>query len=179
MAPGELLTRWTIRLALALYVTGIVLRVRARGRRSWLVLARLTWVAGCAFFFVHVGCAFQFFHAWSHRAAYEATARQTAEVVGLAWGGGLYVNYVFAGVWAADACWWLFWPGSYQTRSHVIEVAVQGFLGFVAFNATVLFGAGALRWTGLTTALLLVALLWHARRRRLLNGAGGCPQPPH
>jgi hypothetical protein len=169
MAPGELLTRWTIRLALALYVTGIVLRVRAEGRRPWLIAARLTWVAGCASFFVHVACAFQFFHAWSHRAAYEATARQTAEVVGLAWGGGLYVNYAFAAVWAADACWWLSWPERYQARSPVIEGAVQGFLAFVAFNATVVFGAGAIRWAGLATTLLLAALIWHARRQRLIK----------
>jgi hypothetical protein len=169
MTVGELLTRWTIRVALALYVTGIVLRVRAGGRRSWLVPARLTWAAGCAFFFGHIACAFQFFHAWSHRTAYEATARQTAEAVGLAWGGGLYVNYAFAGVWAADACWWLSWPERYQARSHVIEGIVQGFLAFVAFNATVVFGAGAIRWTGLATALLLAALLWQARRQHLIK----------
>jgi hypothetical protein len=162
MATGELLTRWTVRVALALYVTGIALRVRAGGRRSWLVPARLSWAAGCAFFFVHVGCAFQFYHAWSHRAAYEETARQAAQVVGLAWGWGLYVNYAFAGVWAADALWWLSWPECYQARSRVTEGAVQGFLAFVAFNATVVFGTGAIRWAGLTAALL-VALIWYTR----------------
>src|SRR5262245_56138147 len=119
MATGELLTRWTIRVAMALYVTSLALRVRAEGRRTWLVPARLAWTAGCACFFVHVACAFQFYHAWSHRAAYEETARQTAETVGLAWGGGLFVNYVFAAVWASDAGWWLAWPEQYQTRSHI------------------------------------------------------------
>jgi hypothetical protein len=169
MATGEFLVRWTVRVALALYVAAIALRVRAGGRRSWLVAARLAWAAGCAFFFVHVACAFQFFHAWSHRAAYEETARQTAAVVGLAWGGGLYVNYAFAAVWAADACWWLSRPQRYQARSRLIEGVVQGFLAFVAFNATVVFGTGAIRWAGLTAAVLLAAVICSTRRRRPVN----------
>ena len=169
MATGEFFVRWTVRVALALYVAGIVLRVRAGGRRCWLVPARLAWAAGCAVFFVHVACAFQFFHSWSHRAAYDETARQTAAVVGLAWGGGLYVNYAFAAVWAADACWWLSWPHRYQARSWVVEAAVQGFLAFVAFNATVVFGTGVIRWAGLAAALLLAALICYTERRRPIN----------
>jgi hypothetical protein len=171
MALGELLTRWTIRVALALYVTGIVWRVRSNGRTSWLGAARLAWIAGCALFFVHVACAFHFFHAWSHRAAYAATARQTAEVVGLTWGGGLYVNYVFASVWGADACWWLFWPESYPARPRVVECAVQGFLAFIWLNATVVFGVGGIRWVGLTATLLVAVVIWHARRQRRFNGS--------
>ena len=159
MDTGEFLTRWTIRVALALYVTSIALRVLAGGRRSWQVPARLAWAAGCACFFVHVACAFQYYHAWSQSAAYDETARRTAEQVGLAWGGGLYMNYAFAGVWAADAGWWLYRPVQYQARSRAIEGAVHGFLAFVAFNATVVFGSGAIRWAGLAASLFLAAVL--------------------
>jgi hypothetical protein len=107
---------------------------------------------------LHTACAFQFYHHWSHRAAYEATARQTAEVVGLSWGGGLYANYVFAALWAADACWWWYGPESCLARPRSLEWAVQGFLGFIAFNATVVFGTGAVRWMGLAACLFLAAL---------------------
>jgi hypothetical protein len=162
MTTGELLTRWTIRVAMALYLTSITLRVCSGGCRIRLATARLTWVLGCVVFLAHVACAFQFYHAWSHRVAYEHTARQTAEVVGLAWGGGLYVNYVFAGVWAADAAWWLARPVRYLARSRVVEIVAHGFLAFIAFNATVVFGVGAIRWAGVVATVFLVALLRHA-----------------
>ena len=88
MDPGEALTRWTVRVAVALYVAALALRGVAHRPAA----ARLAWTAGLIAFLLHVGCAFHFYHGWSHRAAYEATARQTADTVGLAWGGGLYVN---------------------------------------------------------------------------------------
>lgn len=159
MPTGELLTRWTVRVALALYVLALAERVCAAGRRPWLDLARVSWTAGCLAFMLHMVCAFQFYHQWSHRAAYEATARQTAAVVSLDWGGGLYANYVFAALWAVDACWWWCSPERYPARPIGIEWAVQGFLGFMAFNATVVFGAGAIRWIGLAACLFLAAAL--------------------
>jgi hypothetical protein len=166
MPTGELLTRWTVRAALALYVLGLALRVGAAGRRPWLASARLAWTAGCSAFLLHVACAFQFYHQWSHRAAYEATARQTAEVVGIDGGGGLYANYAFAALWAADAGWWWLRPARYLARPRGLEWAVQGFLGFIAFNATVVFGAGAVRWLGLAACLFLAAELGYARYGR-------------
>jgi hypothetical protein len=159
MPTGELVTRWTVRAALALYVLGLALRVRAGGRRPKLGMARWFWTAGCLAFLLHTASAFQFYHHWSHRAAYEATARQTAEVVGLDWGSGLYANYGFAALWTADVCWWWFGRERYLARPRGLEWAVQGFLGFMAFNATVVFGAGAIRWTGLAASLFLAAVL--------------------
>jgi hypothetical protein len=163
MFAGEILTRWTVRVALALYVLSLALRVTATGRCHRLDLARLLWTAGCLAFLLHTACAFQFYHHWSHRAAYEATARRTAEVVGLDWGGGLYANYGFAALWAADACWWWFGPKRYLARPRGLEWALQGFLGFMAFNATVVFGAGAVRCAGLAACLFLAAVLANAR----------------
>jgi len=159
MESGEFLTRWTVRVALALFVLALLLRLRAAGRRSRLAQARLAWTAGCAAFLLHVVCAFEFYHHWSHAAAYAATARQTAAVVGWNWGGGLYANYLFALLWAADVLWW--WRGleSYEMRGPYIDWAVTGFLLFIAFNATVVFGQGPIRWFGLAgCALLLLAI---------------------
>jgi hypothetical protein len=174
MDSGELLTRWTVRLALALYVLGLILRARAAGRVRWQSLARLAWTAGYLAFLLHMVCAFQFYHHWSHAAAYEATARQTAETVGLAWGGGLYANYAFAAVWALDACWWWCRPEHYQGRPRVIEWAVQCFLAFIVFNATVVFGKGTIRRLGLAACLCLVVALGYAAyvRRSSQNASG-------
>jgi hypothetical protein len=158
MDSGELLTRWTVRLALSLYVFSLCLRLLSRGRRSWLACARLAWTAGYLAFLVHVACAFHFYHHWSHAAAYEATARQTEEVVGQPWGAGLYANYAFAVVWGADVLWWWISLTSYQGRPRWIEWAVQAILAFIAFNATVVFGSGAIRWLGLSACVLLAGL---------------------
>jgi hypothetical protein len=166
MPTGELLTRWTIRGALALYVLGLALRIRAQGRPSRLKWACRAWAVGCLAFLLHLLCAFEFFHAWSHIAAYEATAHRTAEVVGVAWGGGLYANYAFTVVWCSDAFWWVGWPQCYQARPRAVEWAVQGFLAFIAFNATVVFGAGAVRWAGLAAALMLAALVGYTNCSR-------------
>jgi hypothetical protein len=162
MDTGELLTRGTACLTVVSYTLGLVLRAAARGRWSWLNYARWTWTGGFAVLLLHVVCAFHFYHDWSHEAAYRATARQTAAVTGLVWGGGLYVNYLFVLVWGADVCWWWCRPGGYQGRCRCIEWTVQGFLAFILFNATVVFGAGPARWLGLAVAVLLAAGLTRA-----------------
>jgi hypothetical protein len=171
MDPGESLTRWTVRLAVGLYGLALALRAAAEDRRSAAAWARLAWTGGFVAFALHVACAFHFYHQWSHRAAYEATARQTAEVVGVAWGGGLYANYAFALVWGADVCWWWARPAAYQARPRWIEWAVQGFLAFITFNATVVFGRGAIRWAGLAAYAVAGVWLCYTTCRRRERGA--------
>src|SRR5689334_14734844 len=83
MDAGELWTRWTVRLAVALYVLSLMLRGLAHGRRDALIWSRNCWTAGCWAYLLHVVCAFEFYHHWSHADAYEFTAEQTAEVVGV------------------------------------------------------------------------------------------------
>lgn len=166
MDAGELLIRWTVRIALALYVVGLTLRLNARDDRRWLDWSRLAWTGGFAAFLMHLVAAFHFHHHWSHRAAYDETARQTAEVVGLAFGAGIYINHLFALVWGADVCWWWGRPTQYLTRSRVIEWTVQGFMAFIAFNATVVFGHGSIRWVGLIASLFLALAAWLALTAR-------------
>jgi hypothetical protein len=89
MNRGELLTRLTIWLALLAYAAGAGTLLLARSRPSWLTRARWMWTCGCGFFLAHVVCAFSYYHGWSHAAAYRETARQTGEMTGLRWGGGI------------------------------------------------------------------------------------------
>jgi hypothetical protein len=58
------------------------------------------------------------------------------------------------------------WPQRYQARPRAIEWAVQGLLAFIAFNATVVFGARAIRWVGLAATLLITILVCHTYRPR-------------
>jgi hypothetical protein len=164
MDTGELLTRGAACLAMTLLGVGLALGWTARGLAPRLARARLAWTAGCLVFVLHVACAFGFYHGWSHAAAYAATARETAVLVGWDWGGGLYANYLFTLVWAADAAWW--WRGleSYESRHRSIDWAVQGFLLFMVFNATVVFGQGPVRWLGLAAFVLLLTVRILSRR---------------
>src|SRR5437867_232780 len=106
MSLGELLTRATVWVALTLYATGEMVRLSARERPRWETVARWLWTGGCLAYLAHAAAAFEFFHAWSHAAAYADTARQTEAKFGLHWGGGLWFNYFFTGIWLADVLWW-------------------------------------------------------------------------
>ena len=164
MNRGELLTRLTVWLALCAYATGVAMLLLANRRPHWLARARWAWTLGCAFFLAHVVCAFVFFHGWSHDAAYRETARQTAELTGLRWGGGLFLNYLFALAWLADVLWWWLAPASFARRSPRLTAVWQGFFFFMVFNGTIVFGKGPVRWLGAAICAGLAALWWITRR---------------
>lgn len=157
------LTHATAGAAFLGYVIALALRLTVTQPR--LNVGRVWWTAGCLLLFVHVACAFQFVHHWSHRAAYAATARQTMAVTGFDSGGGLYVNYAVLAVWLLDICWWWAAPARHVSRSRRADWLLQGFLAFIWFNATVVFGHGMTRWLG-AAAWLLLFLLWLRHRRR-------------
>jgi hypothetical protein len=164
---GELLTRWTVRLALGLYAAGLGLLLASSGRPGWLRVARVVWSAGCALFLVHVACAFHFFHDWGHADAYRETARQTGDLFGAYWGGGLYFNYAFTLAWLADVLWWWARPaGVYLRRTRWVTVPLHAFLLFMAFNATVVFETGPTRWAGVAALAALTLTWWLTRRGR-------------
>src|SRR5436190_19630563 len=104
--------------------------------------ARWLNTAGCAAFLAHVAAAFHFYHHWSHAAAYADTARQTAEFSGWNWGGGLYLNYLFAVLWLGEVIWSWVSPASYVDRSRAISRAIRGFFIFMIFNGAVVFARG-------------------------------------
>jgi hypothetical protein len=147
----------------ALYVAALVSR---RWSPRW---SRLAWTAGCGLYLLHVACAFEYYHHWSHAEAYAATARQTAVITGLDWGGGLYANYAFTLIWLGDVCWWWADAGRYANRPRWIDVLVHGFLGFIVFNATVVFATGFSRWFGVAACVLLIGVWWKERRRAASN----------
>jgi hypothetical protein len=164
---GELLTVWTIRLGLVAYLAALAELLLSPDDRR----ARLWWTIGCLACWAHIGAAMHFVHHWDHAAVYADTARQTREVVGLDWGGGVYVNYLFALTWLADVAWWWLARLSRATRGSWLSWLLHGFLAFILFNATIVFKDGALRWAAIAAcaALLLIAVI-AARRRAILAG---------
>ncbi|WP_146119247.1 hypothetical protein [Blastopirellula marina] len=157
MELGEGLTRWTIRIALALLFFCCAGRQLAGEDRRWQTLERLLWPLGCGFFLTHIAAAIHFFHHDSQAEAYADIARQTQEALGAAVGEGLYVNYLMAIVWTADAAWLALAPQSYRRRSGWIEAAVLCFFLFIAFNGLVIFKSGWLRVFGIAATLVVAA----------------------
>jgi hypothetical protein len=156
MLSGEFLTRSTIWVSIVAYAVGCLVFATARQLR-WV---RLAWTIGCVSLLAHFIFAFHFYHAWSHDAAYVETARQTAEVFAINWGGGLFINYAVAGLWIADVSWWWFAGlASYRLRPWWLTLMWHGFLIFIIFNATVVFKDGLIRWIGLLVCLSL-CLSW-------------------
>jgi hypothetical protein len=159
---GEELTIDTARAALLLYVAAlaVILDGRDRGGR----LARALWTAGMLVYLAHVSAAFHYVHAWSHGAAVAETARQTRELFGVDTGVGIWFNYLFTAVWAADAGWWWLDPAGYHRRPAAATGLVHAFMAFMFVNGAVVFATGPSRWIGLTATALLP--LWWLRRRR-------------
>ena len=158
MIAGAALTLWTVRVSCALYVLALAVWL-TRGHAA----ARLPWTLAFLFYLTHVAAAFSFYHGWSHAAAYRDTARQTAEMFGMDWGGGLYFNYFFTGVWTLDVVWMWRNAASYQARPRWISTTIHAFLAFMFLNGAVVFASGWTRWLGVAATAAL-CVLWLAQR---------------
>lgn len=135
----------TIWLALTLFAAGEAGRsLSPPGVRPprW---ARQAFTAGLVLAIVHTMLAFDIVHAWSHADAVRNTARQTSAVYGIAFGSGVYVNYLFFAVWLVDAVRW--------RRSGWV---LRAFYFVIIVNAAVIFAAGSRRILG---GLLIAALV--------------------
>jgi hypothetical protein len=170
---GPLLTSWTIRLALLGYALYITLLLTRTGRTQP-HLGRAIWTAACILFLVHVACAFHFYHHWSHSAAWQKTADETEQLLGVPFGDGIYFSYAFLILWVLDVLW-LWTPGSPSFRSAPAatpvpaihrasamtprwRLAVHGFLLFIALNGAIVFESGVTRLVGIPVALALAGL---------------------
>jgi hypothetical protein len=140
-------TTGTAALAFVLYVASVIARIRAGrgpqqasiriGTFAWLVLV------------VHVGFAFQEHHNWSHAAAELHVADETAETVGIRWGGGIYFNHALLVLWGiAIVRSWKGWGcGKYHPTA--FDRLVDIFLALMWLSATVVFGSTGFRVLGL------------------------------
>lgn len=160
----ELLTIWTVRLAVACYVARYVVAVGVAVGDQQARIGRRFWTIGCLFYLAHVVCAFAFVHDWSHQQAYRHTAEQTWDVMGWDWGGGLYFNYLFTILWVTDVARWWIRDEERGTFSPQASRAIDLFLAFIVVNATVVFGPPFWKWVG--AAVVLCMLLLFLRRRR-------------
>ena len=146
----------TIWAAMILLVAGDA----GKGRRSAVGVKNWAWrtsAAGALLCGVHIAVALAGHHGGSHQHAIQETAVRTAAVYGLAWGGGVYVNYLFLGTWIGEALWWGISPATYAARAAWLTWATRLFCLVVVVNAAVIFARPAARFAG---AALVASLLW-------------------
>ncbi len=95
---------------------------------SWLLLT------------LHTVAAFHFVHNWSHQHALVETARQTRDLTGIDWEGGVFLNYLIILMWGADCLLMhlesVFYS-AWQRRFHRSTIICTAFMWF---NGTVVFG---------------------------------------
>lgn len=106
-------------------------------------LLRWCHILGCLLCILHITVAFHLGHGWSHAAAYE----HTQQAGGFGW--GIYANYAFVLLWLADVLWSWVALGSYLKRPAWLTWLVIGFMGFIVFNAAVVFAHDPMRWLSL------------------------------
>ena len=148
----------TIWAAVALFVAGEA--ARAGGSR----LARWGWrasAAGVVLCGVHMAVAMSVRYAWNHDDAVRQTAAQAATVYGVSWRGGLYVNYLFLALWAAETLWCRRYPASYSRQPAALRWGVRAFYLVILFNAAIVFASPRRRIIGVALMSALV-MAWAA-----------------
>jgi hypothetical protein len=160
---GTALVRATILLATILWAWAEVLKIRRPGE---IEPARRVWTTGLGLALIHALMAFDVAYAWSHANAWADTARQTAAMTGLEWGGGIIVNYLFLALWLGDVVWWWIAPVAYTNRPLPLERARLFIFVFMFFNGAIVFAGSAGRAVGVpAVAAVCVAWALDARRR--------------
>ncbi len=179
MGSGAFLISASVRLALLCYASCLILLLwngRSRHLNAW---TRVLWTAGALLFVVHVGAALHFTHRWDHQAAIRSTAEQTKELLGWAFGEGLYFSYLFVLLWLIDLVWLWCLPAARERRSPWIHWLLHSYLFFIAFNGAVVFEAGVTRPAGIVASLAITALLIRRWSRRHAQPASAeSPGPP-
>jgi hypothetical protein len=147
----------TIWVALGLFVVAEAGKQRFPRRRAVPDWAWLASISGASLCTLHIALAFAGRHGWSHEAAVRETARQTAAVYGINWGGGVYVNYLFVAAWFTEVWWWRTSPANYFNRRRAITWALRAFYFIIIANAAVVFASVPGRAAGV---VLVGALMW-------------------
>lgn len=169
MSKSDWLIRVFVWLALLGYMPGAAYALTRPSGGRWDKIIRWIWTASGFCLLLHIAFALHFVHHWNQASVYVETARQTAAVFNINWGGGMYINYLLLALWMLELVWWWRWPDSYRRRPRWLTMMWQGFLLFIFFNATVVFVSGTLRWLGLSATIVLLWLWWQFDAAKLLK----------
>jgi hypothetical protein len=158
MATDEILLRAAAWLSLAAWAGGEWWRVVPAKDPAWR-RARAAWTTGALALLAHTALAFQVSHAWSHDHASAEIARRTEDVVGLAWDGGIWVNYAFDALWLGEVAWWWAAPAGFLARPRAVLWAVRLVFLTMFANGAIVFAQGPVVVLGVL-AVVVAGLAW-------------------
>ncbi|MBL8830730.1 MAG: hypothetical protein JNM18_27395 [Planctomycetaceae bacterium] len=148
--------------ALTLAVVAMVQHEREAAQPTHSRLARWLWTAAWFLYLVHVAVALGVVHR-GHAAAYEHTARRTAELFGIETGVGLYVNYMFTIWWTLDV--YRSWRDPPPVAPSRQQIAFEIALAFMTVNGAVIFAQGWTRVWGVVLCAVIGGVWWRRARR--------------
>ncbi len=168
---ADWLTRWTVRVAMAAYLVRATWDLATPTNQAFPAnsdrtakVVRLIWTIGGLFYLAHVLVAFGAIHGWSHARAWEHVAERTEQMTGIRNGVGLILNHLATAIWLIDmACWW---RNPNWWKRPLSRWLLHPYLGFLVFQATVVFGPPLWRGVALAWAILAMGVWWRARRIR-------------
>ena len=158
---AESASLWLIRMALLLMVVVFSIELRG-GNRTDRMTASL-WLAGAVLALGHGIGTVATFHHGSQTLAFESTAQRTEQLLGIRFGAGLFVNYVFLIVWLVDALMAILLPVRYRRLQRLYVYATDGFLLFIAINGAIVFQTGWSRSIGVISLIFLLMLVIQRR----------------
>ena len=121
------------------------------------------WFAGWLLLVLHVILSFHFVHHWHHSDAWNRTARETENLIGVRRGDGLWANYLMLTLWGMDQ--FRLYKAKKQSRvpSLAVDRVVAVSIGFMYINATVVFGPMFYRYLAFP-ALLIAVYIWRMHK---------------
>lgn len=167
----------TIWLAVGAFVAGewgrrTALRDGPRLGWPWAV-----WTAGALLLAVHVALAVLVHHGGSHASVVRSVEEQTREVYGVSVGAGVWINYLFASLWLAEAAWWRLDPAGFLGRPAAVTRMVRAFYALMLVNGTVIFAAPSRRLLGIALMAVL-AWAWRDTFTGIASGRAGRARAP-
>lgn len=152
-ATADLLVRWTARLAIGAYLVRAGWDLSTIGDRDesssgsrWTRAVRWIWTVGWLIYVMHVLLAFVLIHHGSHAEAWRHVADETERLTGFRSGAGLVLDHLVTVLWTFDVAMW--WRDQGWARTRKARWLLHPFFGFMAFNATVVFGPPGWRVAG-------------------------------
>lgn len=134
---------------------------RSRHRQTARVIF---WRCGCLMLWVHILATWQLIHGGRWSAAWQQTADETAAVVGIRTGVGIWFNLLTLALWTGDCLLSLAGRRGIDSTSGPGHRWLEGYLAFMWFQAAVVFPRGPVRLAGSIAFLILLGVWWHGRR---------------
>lgn len=131
---------------------------------------RSLWTAGWAALLAHIVICLGWVHDWSWTAAYIHTAERTRAATGWNSGVGIWFNVLAAVVWGIDVLsLWIATSGQHQLWK-AFRWTARVYLGFIMFNAIVVFGSRFANCIGCLICMGLAACALKSFCRRRVSG---------